>query len=284
MPGSLETIAYHPLTGGRQIVDGSGWGDSSGLELDRKLLLFTGDNATGYERYSTKRSQSPAIRRIGSVPTSSGFEITFFDENGIDVVDEFELGFPFGDTTDVDEFGTTTPVIAYDRNVSMRFADFLSTGNRLRIGLKDFTNSKSHPALWGNAPYHIQSMSSLRAISEQTGIELTELIARYRPNFVVDQPKKKAGSELGWRMVRIGSTDFVIHKTTVRCEVPDQDPLTGKSDSSVSKVSIVNRNLPRRMSGGKLKSILGLYAFSLDDSSSYFQVGDSVNVTSRTSI
>ena len=282
MTGTLHTIARYPLTGGRQELLETAYGFSDGLHLDRNLLLFS-QCENGLVRFSTKRSQSPAIRRIGAVPTFHGFDISFYGDDGSRAIDQFSIDYPdHGDIVSVEEFSTRTAVRSFDEAIVDRFKDFLNFDGFLGLGSKLSIEHQPHPALRGNAPYHILNLASLQAISEKTGIEVDELIERYRPNLVVDLPNEAPGAELDWRMLKIGKANHIVFKTTVRCEVPDQNPKTGNSDRSVKKVSVINRTLPQRLSGGVLKPIQGVYTFALDNDGAEYALGDDVEITSRT--
>ena len=80
-------------------------------------------------------------------------------------------------------------------------------------------------------PLHIMNLASVRDLGSKVQGGPTRLsVRRFRPNIIFTGPE--AYAEDDWKRIKIGRADYYVSCRTVRCLLPNVDPITGEKHPS----------------------------------------------------
>ena len=123
-------------------------------------------------------------------------------------------------------------------------------------------------------PLHIMNLASVRDVGSRLRKDAPPLSARnFRPNIIITGGS--AYEEDSWKRIKIGGHEYYVPCRTVRCLLPNNNPITGKRHGSEP-----NRTLKefRRIDAGDAKNAcLGMQMVPALEGSQ-IQVGDEVEV------
>jgi uncharacterized protein YcbX len=271
----IESLRVHPLTGGRGNDMNSSAITYGGLSLDRLHVAYDPET---HKRISSKPGQAPKLHRIYANPMAGNLWLT--REHGTPELVHATLNSPDTIETTVLEFEEETPCIDLGDSVSEQLSEFLGKSVRLALKTAEWRNGEGDtipPEERKNAPLHILSTSTVVELVKKTGYDSDVIIARLRPNIVINNGRENPHEEQEWSGLSLAEgAEINIHRSTPRCPVPGQHELTGDADTSVDSITRTYKDMPR-FEDTRLPAV-GVYAYPVNIGSGVLTVGDKVGV------
>ncbi|CAI7643020.1 unnamed protein product [Penicillium glandicola] len=139
---------------------------------------------------------------------------------------------------------------------------------------KEDIGFQPHTAFADAYPIHLLNISSHRDVAARCAYVIPKLsIRRFRANIIVQGPS--AFEEDHWKRIDIGGTEIYASCRTVRCRLPNVDPLSG--DRHKAEPDRTLKSYRRIDDGDRTNACLGMQLVPAKEDF-VLRVGDSVNV------
>lgn len=124
-------------------------------------------------------------------------------------------------------------------------------------------------------PLHILNVASVRDIARRfEGGEQTLSAANFRPNIVIEGGD--AYAEDSWKYIKIGPAEYYVSCRTVRCLLPNVNPITGTRRDEPNKTLKKYRKIDE---GDPTNACLGMQLVPATSDKRKIQVGDEITVS-----